>query len=136
MSEARLRVRHALADQPESQGAIIVTKRPTAGPEADIAFFEDIKAVMTKYPDAATKYSIRYIDVETERLRINFDQQVAISRAEDNQIVTRFVDRGEVDRGEVPGLEDRYTTDEPDFWRFCCEWVHRGDRIVCVRICS
>ncbi|MEU9010962.1 hypothetical protein AB0D12_14505 [Streptomyces sp. NPDC048479] len=110
---------------------VMMTKpvvRPKAGPEADAAFFKDVEAVMAKHPEAAKKYSIRYIGAETEALKIDFGKQVGVSRLEGERLITEFIDRDTVqsEDGDPADLGGR----------FCCEWVRTETRLICVKICD
>jgi hypothetical protein len=63
------------------------------GPEADPEFFDELQAVFDKYPDTAQKYSIHCIAFEKDRMGVDFEKQIGISRVESNQIITEFQDR-------------------------------------------
>jgi hypothetical protein len=84
--------------------------KPKVGPTYDTSFFDDIQAVFDRYPDAAKKYSIRYIGGVADVMNIDLDRQVAVSSVQDRRIVTEFVDRSQ----------------DPDdgggFTEWCCEW--------------
>jgi hypothetical protein len=62
------------------------------GPETDPDFFNELKAVFDKYPDTAQKYSIRCIAFEKDRMGVDFEKQIGISRIEGHQIITEFQD--------------------------------------------
>ncbi|MEV6581277.1 hypothetical protein AB0M92_24295 [Streptomyces sp. NPDC051582] len=107
---------------------------PEVGPKADPEFFEEIQELFKKHPEAAKKYSIRYIGGEITALKLDFDQTVGISRLQGNQLVTEFVDRATLIQNESGGGFDEEEVLEAD--RFCCEWVTNGTRTKCVKICS
>src|SRR5215218_2452521 len=60
--------------------------------ETDPDFFNELKAVFDKYPDTAQKYSIRCIAFEKDRMGVDFEKQIGISRIEGHQIITEFQD--------------------------------------------
>ncbi|MFD9452409.1 hypothetical protein ACFWBC_04855 [Streptomyces sp. NPDC059985] len=107
---------------------------PKVGPKADPEFFKEIEAVFKKHPDAAKKYSIRFIGGEIAALKLDFDKTVGVSRLEGKQLVTEFVDRGTLIKDKSGGGVDEEEVLEAD--RFCCEWVTTGTRTRCVKICS
>jgi hypothetical protein len=95
------------------------------GPTADADFFNELQAVFDKFPEAAQKYSVRSMAQEKD-LNIDFEKQVGFSRIEDDRIVTEFGDRTAEEDLDPSGASDR----------FCCEWLHIGTRLKCVKICS
>ena len=93
------------------------------GPETDPDFFNELRAVFDKFPDAAQKYSIACMLLEKDTLRIDLEKQTGISRIEGHQIITEFEDIGDGPPTSVGNP--------------CCEWdlppfVH-GAR--CIRRC-
>ncbi|MDX3133913.1 hypothetical protein PV367_29955 [Streptomyces europaeiscabiei] len=58
----------------------------------DAAFFDEVKAVSERYPEAKLRYAIANLALENE-MGIDYDRQVGVSRIEDGRIVRRFVDR-------------------------------------------
>ncbi|MER5921441.1 hypothetical protein [Streptomyces mirabilis] len=114
--------------------------RQKYGPSQDTAFFKDVMAAFAKHPDAAKRYSIRYLGHEIDRLKIDFDRQVAESHIEGERIVTTFVDRPESqDDSDEEGLGNSSITDFGDGAtpnRFCCEWKIVGNRSKCVKFCT
>lgn len=99
------------------------------GPAQDKEFFEEIAAVMKRYPDAANKYLISCVDNKMNDLKINHKEEVFRSRIEGRRIITEVVKRSAMSM--VP--------DTPD-WP-CCEWYHKEQpdgsiRTVCCGWCG
>ncbi len=91
------------------------------GPETDSDFFNELRAVFDKYPDAAQNYSIQCRILEKDVMHIDLEKQLGISRVEGDQIITTF--REFDDDGSGP----------------CCEWVYTGASGTgweCVRLCE
>ncbi|MEV6581276.1 hypothetical protein AB0M92_24290 [Streptomyces sp. NPDC051582] len=109
---------------------------PEVGPKADPEFFEEIQELFKKHPEAAKKYSIRFVGGEIAALKLDFDQTVGLSRLEGNQLVTEFVDRATLIQNESGGGFEEEEVLGEESARFCCEWVVIGNRRKCIRICS
>jgi hypothetical protein len=90
------------------------------GPETDPDFFNELRAVFDKYPDAAQTYSIQCRFLEKDVMQIDPEKQVGISRVEGSRITTEFRD---IDDNGGP----------------CCEWVYTGTGSLgytCVKQCE
>jgi hypothetical protein len=94
--------------------------KPACGPERDPEFFEEINKVLTRYPEAAQRYSVSCLRLETVVLKIDLEKQIGISRVEDGRIITEFYDRD--DEENVP----------KDLLTHCCTYNHSG----CVHLCD
>ncbi|WP_143200136.1 hypothetical protein [Kitasatospora sp. CB01950] len=100
-----------------------MTGHARCGPEGDPEFFKDLDAVFAKHPDAARRYSVRCLALETDLLKVDFAKQVGVSRIEAGRIVTEFRNRDEFGNdGE----------DEP----LCCEFAGEAPHEFCVRYCE
>ncbi|WP_189929442.1 hypothetical protein [Streptomyces sulfonofaciens] len=82
--------------------------KPACGPERDPEFFAAINEVFAEYPEAADRYSVRCVRRERDVLKIDFTEQVGVSRIEDGRIITEFHDRNDDTAGS---------------FRHCCEWM-------------
>ena len=91
--------------------------RETAEPDVDIAFFNELRSVFEKYPDAAQKYSISV----RHNLKIDLDKQNGVSRTEGNRIVTEFRDVSDL---KIAGSRHA-----------CCERYLVAGRWRCARWC-
>ncbi|MEU8455885.1 hypothetical protein [Streptomyces griseoaurantiacus] len=60
----------------------------------DAAFFDEVRAVSERYPEAKHRYVIADLTLENE-MGIDYDRQVGVSRIEDGRIIKRFVDRND-----------------------------------------
>ncbi|MCY0958484.1 hypothetical protein [Streptomyces sp. H27-H5] len=107
---------------------------PRVGPKEDTEFFEEVEALFKKHAEVSKKYSVRYIGAEVDALKLDFTKTVAVSRLEGKQLITDFVDRATVIKDKSGGGSDEEEMLEAN--RFCCEWVHTGTRMRCVKICS
>jgi len=94
--------------------------KAAAGPDVDVAFFNELRAVFDKYPDAAPKYAIRSPHQEIGKLKIDFAKQHAVSRVEGTRIITEFENTPD------PMAASHHA---------CCEWYKSGGRWRCVRQC-
>ena len=94
--------------------------RAAAGPDVDVAFFNELRTVFEKYPDAAQKYAIRSLLHEIGKLKIDFDKQHGVSRVEGKRIITEFENIPDPMAGSHHA---------------CCEWYESGGRWRCVRQC-
>lgn len=99
--------------------------RPNIGPAHDTAFFNDMEEVFDRHPEAAKNYAIRYFGQDATTLKVDFDNKVAVTNLQTGQLVTRFLDRGEVEKT----LEATPTT-------FCCEWTITGSTMRCTKFCQ
>ncbi|MFE3198031.1 hypothetical protein [Embleya sp. NPDC059237] len=93
--------------------------KPACGPQRDPEFFEEIDKLFAKYPEAAGRYAVSCLRLETVVLKIDFERQVGVSRVEDGRIITEFHDRED----DIVRLY-RHTS--------CCQYVHGYE---CVRLC-
>ena len=95
--------------------------REVAGPDVDVDFFNDLRTVFEKYPDAARKYSVHSLHNEISNLKIDFDKQQGVSHVEGNRIVTEF----------------RAVSDSTiaSSHHACCEWIRSVGRWTCVWQC-
>ncbi|MFC8349999.1 hypothetical protein [Streptomyces sp. NPDC057280] len=93
--------------------------KPACGPQRDPEFFEEIDKLFAKYPEAASRYAVSCLRLETVVLKIDFERQVGVSRVEDGRIITEFHDRDD----DIVRLY-RHTR--------CCQYVHGYE---CVRLC-
>jgi len=91
--------------------------KETAGPEVDVALFNELGSVFAKYPDAARKYSIRWLHQEI-KLKIDLEKQTAVSRVEGSRIVTEFQ--------AISPASSHHA---------CCEWFKSGNRWRCAKQC-
>ncbi|GGX76476.1 hypothetical protein [Streptomyces fructofermentans] len=66
----------------------------------DLAFRNAVKDAFLKYPEAQRKYALSSLDLE-ERMGIDFDQQVGVSKIVGNKIITEFLDRKAVIRSQL-----------------------------------
>jgi|SwirhisoilCB2_FD_contig_31_28429973_length_523_multi_2_in_0_out_0_2 hypothetical protein len=69
-------------------------------PNEDAEFRSAIKDVFLKYPDAQYRYALSSLELEN-RMKIDFDRQVGVSRIDGNQIITEFQDRDAVVRMQL-----------------------------------
>ena len=63
------------------------------GPEAEAEFFSQIADLMRRYPAMAKKYHMVCVDHQTDMMKIDFEKTAAVSRIEDQRIITEFKDR-------------------------------------------
>ncbi|MEU8990444.1 hypothetical protein AB0C98_29115 [Streptomyces sp. NPDC048558] len=69
-------------------------------PDEDVEFRSAITEVFRKYPEAQQKYALASLDLEN-RMKIDFDKEVGVSRIEGRRIITEFRDRGSVIRMQL-----------------------------------
>ncbi|WP_327732684.1 hypothetical protein OG749_01310 [Streptomyces nojiriensis] len=93
--------------------------KPACGPERDPEFFEEIDKLFARYPEAAERYAVSCLRLETVVLKVDFEKQVGVTRVEDGRIITEFYDRE--DEENVP----------KDLFTHCCRYTHKG----CVHLC-
>jgi hypothetical protein len=86
-----------------------------AGPGVDVEFFNELDKVFDKYPDMSRKYSIDALPFEAEKLGVNLDTYLAVTRLEGDRIIIEFQPRDQ--------LVDKRVR--------CCAWSHS----VCKRWC-
>ncbi len=90
----------------------------SCGPEAEPAFFDEVKAVFEKHPDVSSNYSISCLDHYTDLMRIDFNKTVKIATIEGERVTVRFNE-----------MES-----EANASRFCCEWAPRmGGGWICLQ---
>ncbi|MFJ8162444.1 hypothetical protein ACIRBY_16135 [Streptomyces sp. NPDC096136] len=58
-------------------------------------------------------------------LKVDFAEQVGLSRVEGKRIVTEFRNRDEVESGF-----------DPEDLPVCCEWAGEAPHMVCVQLCE
>ncbi|KHO24003.1 hypothetical protein A5761_14320 [Mycolicibacterium setense] len=87
-----------------------------AGPEGDVEFFDELQKVFDKYPEVSQKYAIDMFPSEAERLGVDLESHVGVTRYEDGRIIIEFRSRDELVARR--GL--------------CCVW-RRGE---CLRKCE
>lgn len=97
---------------------------PKVGPDHDTAFFEEVKGVFERNPEASKKYSIQYIGRQVDVMKIDFANQIGIANFSNGQLVTRFAERNDA-------LEEMLEAD-----RFCCAWERVGNKLKCIQICG
>jgi hypothetical protein len=74
-----------------------VTTDKHIGAKEDAEFFDEVRAISERYPEAVRRYAFANLALE-KRMGIDRDRLVGISRVEDGQVITRFVDRDETGR--------------------------------------
>lgn len=99
-----------------------MTTEHCCGPDHDSKFFDAVSELFKRFPQMAGKYAVTCVDHETDLMKIDFQQQIAISRIEGSRIITEFRDRSE------PGTESevccQWCTD-PNGRQYCCRawWI-------------
>lgn len=88
-----------------------------AEPDVDVAFFNELRTVFEKYPDAAQKYSISV----RNNLKVDLNKQNGVSRVEGNRIITEFRDISDL---KIASSHHA-----------CCERYLSGGRWKCARWC-
>jgi hypothetical protein len=58
----------------------------------DTEFLDEVKAISQRYPEAMGRYALANLAVERD-MGIDRDRRVGITRVENGQVITRFVDR-------------------------------------------
>ncbi|MFF8016714.1 hypothetical protein [Streptomyces sp. NPDC007929] len=69
-------------------------------PTEDAEFHNAIKEVFLRYPEAQGKYALSSLALEN-RIPVDFDKKVAVSRIEGDKIITEFKDRKSVIRMQL-----------------------------------
>ncbi|MFF7220885.1 hypothetical protein ACIP4T_22565 [Streptomyces massasporeus] len=69
-------------------------------PTEDVEFHDAIKEVFRRYPDAQGKYALSSLALEN-RIGVDFDKEVAVSRVEGRKIITEFKERKSVIRMQL-----------------------------------
>ncbi|MCH0541393.1 hypothetical protein I3F58_17865 [Streptomyces sp. MUM 203J] len=87
-----------------------MSTKSACGPDRDPEFFGELDELFARYPEAADRYVVVCLRLETEVLKIDFSRQVGVSRVDGGRIVTEFHDRDE--RDSLPA----------DRRRPCCAW--------------
>lgn len=85
-------------------------KKPACGPDRDPEFFGELDKLFARYPEAASRYAVTCLRMETEILKIDFSKQVGVSRIDDGRIITEFHDR------------DKREDSPTGRGRPCCAW--------------
>jgi hypothetical protein len=73
-----------------------MARKHQCGPETDAEFFSQIADLMKRYPAMAKKYHVVCVDHQTDMMKIDFSRSAAVSRIEDQRIITEFKDRASI----------------------------------------
>jgi hypothetical protein len=87
-----------------------------AGPGVDAEFFNDLNKVFDEYPGMSRKYSIDALPFEAEKLGVNLDTHIAVTRNEGDRLIIEFQPRDQL-------VDKRFR---------CCSWSHS----ICTRLCQ
>lgn len=98
------------------KGAAMCCGDEGAGPDVDVDFFAEIDSVFAKYPAVSHKYSIDTFPSEAEKLGVDLETHIGVTRYEKDRLIIEFVPR------ESLAIRRRH----------CCRW--RGD--VCLLLCG
>jgi hypothetical protein len=77
------------------------------GPDHDREFFAALGETWDQFPEMRGKYHIVCVDHETDRMNIDFDQQVRLLEIRGPRVISEFVDLAEF---------------EPAARSVCCDW--------------
>jgi hypothetical protein len=69
-------------------------------PTEDVEFHQAIKEVFLRYPEAQGKYALSSLALEN-RIPVDFEKKIGVSRVEGDKIITEFKDRKSVVRMQI-----------------------------------
>lgn len=60
------------------------------GPEHEVDFFNELRRVFERFPEAARTYAVRCKDHERDIMGIDSSKQMGVARIEGNKVITEY----------------------------------------------